>query len=133
VYDPAFELYVGDYAFAYSHEFPKALLALFTEQYRRPRAELEASELEILEPEKVDSGESQITKPDPQNSIGDEANRDIPTEAYPTIGPTGEAPANVNGCACSIELYCGPKALTKDDGKLCLAWIPVVLCGANIS
>jgi hypothetical protein len=41
-------------------------------------------------------------------------------EAYPTIGPTGEAPANVNGCACGIELYCGPKALTKDDGKPCL-------------
>lgn len=40
-------------------------------------------------------------------------------EAYPTIGPTGEAPANVNGCACGNELYCGPKALTKDDGKPC--------------
>ena len=29
-------------------------------------------------------------------------------------------PANVNGRACGIELYCGPKALTKDDGTSCL-------------
>jgi len=41
-------------------------------------------------------------------------------EAYPTIGPTGDAPANVNGCACGIELYCGPKALTGGDGSPCL-------------
>ena len=40
-------------------------------------------------------------------------------ETYPTIGPTGEAEANVNGCACGIELYCGPKALTKEDGSPC--------------
>jgi HEPN/Toprim N-terminal domain 1 len=40
-------------------------------------------------------------------------------EAYPTIGPTGDAPANVNTCACGIELYCGPKALTGDDGSPC--------------
>jgi hypothetical protein len=47
VYDPPFELYVGDYAFAYSHEFPNELLALFTEQDRRPPAELEAGEPKI--------------------------------------------------------------------------------------
>ena len=41
-------------------------------------------------------------------------------EAYPTIGPTGEAQANVNGSACGIELYCGPKALTGDDGSVCM-------------
>jgi hypothetical protein len=41
-------------------------------------------------------------------------------EVYPTIGPTGDAPANVNGSACGIELYCGPKALTGDDGNPCL-------------
>jgi hypothetical protein len=40
-------------------------------------------------------------------------------EAYPTIGPTGDAPANVNGSACGIELYCGPHALTRTDGKTC--------------
>jgi hypothetical protein len=40
-------------------------------------------------------------------------------EAYPTIGPTGDAPANVNGSACGIELYCGPKALTGNDGSPC--------------
>lgn len=40
-------------------------------------------------------------------------------EAYPTIGPTGDAPVNVNGSACGIELYCGPKALTGADGSPC--------------
>lgn len=40
-------------------------------------------------------------------------------EAYPTIGPTGDAPANVNGRACGIELYCGPKALSAGDGSPC--------------
>lgn len=40
-------------------------------------------------------------------------------EAYPTIGPTGVAPANVNGCACGIELYCGSRALTSQNGGPC--------------
>lgn len=40
-------------------------------------------------------------------------------ESYPTIGPTGEALADINECACGIELYCGPKALTKEDGQPC--------------
>jgi hypothetical protein len=39
-------------------------------------------------------------------------------ERYPTIGPTGAAVANINGSACGIELYCGPAALTGDDGEL---------------
>lgn len=68
MYDPPFELYVGDYAFAYSHEFPNELLALFTEQDRRPPSQLEARETEILE----------FTKRDPLNPIGDEANKDKP-------------------------------------------------------
>jgi hypothetical protein len=40
-------------------------------------------------------------------------------ESYPTIGPTGEALADINERACGIELYCGPKALTKHDGQPC--------------
>jgi hypothetical protein len=39
-------------------------------------------------------------------------------EAYPTLGPTGAALANINGLACSIELYCGPTALTGEEGNL---------------
>jgi hypothetical protein len=39
--------------------------------------------------------------------------------SYPTIGPTGPAVADVNGRACGIELYCGQKALTGEDGELC--------------
>jgi hypothetical protein len=48
-------------------------------------------------------------------------------ENYPTIGPTGEALANINECACGIELYCGPKALTREDGQLC----PIQWTGYN--
>jgi hypothetical protein len=40
--------------------------------------------------------------------------------SYPTIGPTGPAVADINGRACGIELYCGRKALTGEDGELCL-------------
>ena len=39
--------------------------------------------------------------------------------SYPTIGPTGLAVADINGRACGIELYCGRKALTGEDGELC--------------
>jgi hypothetical protein len=38
--------------------------------------------------------------------------------AYPTVGPTGAALANINGSACGIELYCGPVALTGEEGSL---------------
>jgi hypothetical protein len=39
-------------------------------------------------------------------------------KAYPTLGPTGAALANINGSACGIELYCGPAALTGEEGSL---------------
>jgi hypothetical protein len=78
VYDPPFELYVGDYAFAYSHELPNELLALFTEQDRRPPAKLETSGPRLLEPEKADSDDSEFTKSDRLNPIGRAANRDTP-------------------------------------------------------
>lgn len=39
MYDPPFELYVGRFAFHYSHEQPNELLALFTEKDRRPRSD----------------------------------------------------------------------------------------------
>jgi len=39
-------------------------------------------------------------------------------KAYPTVGPTGPALANINGSACGIELYCGPVALTGEEGSL---------------
>ncbi|MGA2890673.1 MAG: HEPN/Toprim-associated domain-containing protein [Terracidiphilus sp.] len=42
-----------------------------------------------------------------------------PARSYPTIGPTGPALADINGRACGIELYCGPMALTGEDGQLC--------------
>lgn len=38
-------------------------------------------------------------------------------EAYPTIGPTGDTEMNINGLACSIELYLGTNALIDDKGK----------------
>ena len=38
-------------------------------------------------------------------------------KTYPTLGPTGAAPADINGKACGIELYCGPHALTGEDGS----------------
>jgi len=41
-----------------------------------------------------------------------------PAKAYPTLGPTGAALTNINGSACSIELYCGPTALTGEEGSL---------------
>ncbi len=37
---------------------------------------------------------------------------------YPTIGPTGLAPFDVNGLAGSLELYCGADVLTREDGAL---------------
>jgi hypothetical protein len=39
--------------------------------------------------------------------------------SYPTLGPTGPIDADINGRACGIELYCGPAALTGDDGQFC--------------
>lgn len=37
---------------------------------------------------------------------------------YPTIGPEGLRPMDVNGAACSIELFLGRDALGLDDGTL---------------
>jgi hypothetical protein len=37
---------------------------------------------------------------------------------YPTLGPNGAVNTNINGCACSIELYLGTSALTGKDGSL---------------
>lgn len=39
-------------------------------------------------------------------------------EAYPTEGPQGPAVMDVNGSACSIELFFGREALTGRDGNL---------------
>ncbi|WP_319781052.1 HEPN/Toprim-associated domain-containing protein [Maridesulfovibrio sp.] len=38
---------------------------------------------------------------------------------YPTIGPTGKSLHNINGQACSIEIYLGEDVLRKNDGELC--------------
>ena len=37
---------------------------------------------------------------------------------YPTLGPSGTASMNVNGMACSIELYLGSEVLREADGAL---------------
>ncbi|MGI0134115.1 MAG: hypothetical protein ACREBW_04070, partial [Candidatus Micrarchaeaceae archaeon] len=39
-------------------------------------------------------------------------------ERYPTLGPTGLADADINGLACSIELYLGTSALKGNTGGL---------------
>jgi hypothetical protein len=48
--------------------------------------------------------------------------RQLPTsslaENYPTIGPTGLSKMDVNGLACSIELFLGEDVLRNDDGTL---------------
>lgn len=38
--------------------------------------------------------------------------------AYPTIGPSGPIPMNVNGMAASLELYLGIQALTDENGEM---------------
>jgi hypothetical protein len=39
-------------------------------------------------------------------------------ERYPTLGPTGLMEADINGLACSIELYLGATALADEEGRL---------------
>lgn len=39
-------------------------------------------------------------------------------ENYPTLGPTGLAPLNINGLACSIELFFGSDVLKNSSGAL---------------
>lgn len=41
---------------------------------------------------------------------------------YPTIGPTGKKKMNVNGLACSIEMYFGIDVLTKDNELIPVQW-----------
>lgn len=36
---------------------------------------------------------------------------------YPTIGPHGSVLADINSCACSLEMYLGPTALRVEDGS----------------
>jgi hypothetical protein len=44
---------------------------------------------------------------------------DIPiAEKYPTQGPTGMTIMNINGLACSIELYFGLDVLSTESGQL---------------
>lgn len=41
---------------------------------------------------------------------------------YPTIGPTGISKVNVNGLACSLELYFGQDVLTQDNKLVPVQW-----------
>lgn len=41
---------------------------------------------------------------------------------YPTIGPSGKKNMNVNGFACSIEMYFGIDVLTKDNELIPIQW-----------
>lgn len=43
-------------------------------------------------------------------------------EKYPTIGPQGESPININGLAGSIEMYLGEEILTKDNKLEKVMW-----------
>lgn len=39
-------------------------------------------------------------------------------ESYPTIGPQGDIQVDINGLACSIEIYLGRTVLEDDEGNL---------------
>ncbi|MFW5879204.1 MAG: HEPN/Toprim-associated domain-containing protein [bacterium] len=41
---------------------------------------------------------------------------------YPTVGPSGKKKMNVNGYACSIEMYLGVDILTRDDELIPIQW-----------
>lgn len=41
---------------------------------------------------------------------------------YPTIGPTGQKKMNINGLACSIEMYLGVDVLTRDSKLIPIQW-----------
>jgi hypothetical protein len=45
--------------------------------------------------------------------------------SYPTIGPSGPLDMDINGKACSLELYLGAGALTGEDGAL----VPILWTG----
>ena len=44
---------------------------------------------------------------------------------YPTIGPFSNQTANINGLACSIELFLGEDILRNDNGEI----VPVIWKG----
>lgn len=41
---------------------------------------------------------------------------------YPTIGPTGKKKMNINGLACSIEMYFGVDVLTRNNALIPIQW-----------
>lgn len=41
---------------------------------------------------------------------------------YPTVGPTGKKKMNVNGLACSIEMYFGIDVLTRNNELIPIQW-----------
>lgn len=41
---------------------------------------------------------------------------------YPTVGPTGKKKMNVNGLACSIEMYFGVDVLTRNNEFIPIQW-----------
>jgi len=41
---------------------------------------------------------------------------------YPTVGPTGKKRMNVNGLACSIEMYFGVDVLTRNNELIPIQW-----------
>ncbi|MBN2694122.1 hypothetical protein JXR93_05625 [bacterium] len=41
---------------------------------------------------------------------------------YPTVGPTGKKKMNVNGYACSIEMYFGSDVLMRDNELIPIQW-----------
>jgi len=43
-------------------------------------------------------------------------------ESYPTLGPTGKQHLNINGLACSIELYFGKDILFQNGGYTSIQW-----------
>lgn len=43
-------------------------------------------------------------------------------ENYPTLGPSGISQMNINGLACSIELYLGKDILSKDGQLIPVQW-----------
>ncbi|WP_423149756.1 HEPN/Toprim-associated domain-containing protein [Rubrolithibacter danxiaensis] len=43
-------------------------------------------------------------------------------ENYPTLGPSGISQMNINGLACSIELYLGKDILSKDEQLIPVQW-----------
>ncbi|KAA6461900.1 hypothetical protein DYQ86_09640 [Acidobacteria bacterium AB60] len=60
MYDPPFELYVGGYAFSYSHERSNELLALFTERDRRRPSQPEESDSDVSEFEEANFDDSVV-------------------------------------------------------------------------